>query len=52
LVPPISHSSRRDRLILWLWKRLPFKRGTKLIIAWFFNIRYAVEVAVITNEAG
>ncbi|HVC80453.1 MAG TPA: NUDIX domain-containing protein [Chloroflexota bacterium] len=51
--PPITHSSRRDRLILWLWKRLPFKGGTKLIIAWFFNIRYAVGVAaVITNEAG
>jgi ADP-ribose pyrophosphatase YjhB (NUDIX family) len=52
-LPPITHSSRRDRLILWLWKRLPFKGGTKLLIAWFFNIRYAVGVAaVITNEAG
>ena len=50
---PRTHSSRRGRLILWLWKRLPFKSRTKLLIAWFFNLRYAVGVAaVIPNEAG
>ena len=53
MAPPIARSTRRARLILWIWKRLPFRGRTKLLIAWFFNVRYAVGVAaVITNEAG
>lgn len=52
-MPPTVHSSRQDRLILWLWVRLPFGGDVKLFIAWLFHIRHAVGVAaVITNDAG
>jgi 8-oxo-dGTP diphosphatase len=53
VAPPIIPSSRTNRLILWLWPRLPFGGGMKLFIAWLFHVRHAVGVAaVITDEAG
>ncbi len=53
MVSPTAHSSRTDRLILWLWPRLPFGGGVKLFIVWLFHVRHAVGVAaVITDEAG
>ncbi len=52
-MPPVAHSTRKSRLILWLWKRLPFGGRTRLLIAWFLNVRYAVGVAaVILNPDG
>ena len=52
-MPSTVHASRADRLILWLWVRLPFGGGTMLFIAWLFHVRHAVGVAaVITDEAG
>jgi len=50
-LPPFS--TRRTRLILWVWKHLPVRGRTRLVIAWAANVRYAVGVtAVIVNEAG
>jgi 8-oxo-dGTP diphosphatase len=52
-VPPIVPSSRTNRLILWLWPRLPFGGGVKLFIVWLFHVRHAVGVtAVITDDSG
>lgn len=43
----------RERLIVWLWRRLPLSRRAREVIAWVANVRYGVGVAaVITNEAG
>jgi 8-oxo-dGTP diphosphatase len=51
-MPPVTHSTRKDRLILWLWNHLPLGRSRPLI-AWAVNLRYAVGVAaVVTNAAG
>ena len=47
--PPVG--SPRDRLIIWLWKRLPFSGRTRLFIAWLCNVRYAVGVAAIIPNA-
>lgn len=48
-----KHSTRRDRLILWIWRRLPFGGRTLLLIAWAGHVRFAVGVAaVIPNAAG
>jgi 8-oxo-dGTP diphosphatase len=48
-----AHSTRKDRTILWVWKRLPFGGRTKMLIAWLANLRYAVGVAaVVRNDAG
>jgi ADP-ribose pyrophosphatase YjhB (NUDIX family) len=49
--PQVAHSTRKDRLILWLWTHLPLGRS-RMLIAWAVNVRYAVGVvAVITNDA-
>ena len=49
--PPAETS--RQRLVLWIWKRLPFGSTARLFITWSLNLRYAVGVAaVITNERG
>jgi 8-oxo-dGTP diphosphatase len=43
----------RQRLLLWIWKHLPFGGTARLFLTWCLNLRYAVGVAVvITNEHG
>jgi ADP-ribose pyrophosphatase YjhB (NUDIX family) len=44
-------ATRRQRLIVWLWRHLPLSGIAREIIAWAINLRYAIGVAaVISNE--
>jgi ADP-ribose pyrophosphatase YjhB (NUDIX family) len=51
MAAPTSRSSRWNRLLLWVWKRLPLSNQGFYILAWLINIRYSVSTsAVIFNE--
>jgi len=48
---PEPYYTRRGRLMVWLWRHLPFGRHVKGAIAWLVNLRYAVGVAAIVRNA-
>jgi 8-oxo-dGTP diphosphatase len=43
--------SARERLIVWLWQRLPLAGPAKAVVAWLVNLRFAVGVAAVVLDA-